>query len=343
MIEEHLRESFARHEAQAPETDTLRQGIRRLAARRRRRRLAVGAGSVAVLVVAVLVAVPLALRQTVAAGLGGALPGSTNSSGVPDRALNILLVGLDPPDFGVATDNITVVHITADRKRVYLADIERDVAVDLPGVGQTKINSVYQRGGLPLLSSAVQKMTGLTLDGSVALSLGALSEITDDLGGLKVCLPANITSWGTKRTFSAGCSTMDGSTVADLAQQRHDVPMGAYGRSANIHRILISLVTRVSSLNLFTDAGRLNALAHTDGLTIDVPGINLIELATQVRGLTGESVVGIVSPRYQHAPGDGNQNYEALDPVVAPQLFAAFRDGTLDQFAAAHPDWLVKG
>ena len=93
MIEELLRESFARHEPQAPAVTDLRTGIERLVTRRRRARRALLFGSVAAAVAAVLVAAPLVLR-TAQPALRDAIP-DTLAGSLPPGPLDILLLGLE--------------------------------------------------------------------------------------------------------------------------------------------------------------------------------------------------------------------------------------------------------
>lgn len=103
----------------------------------------------------------------------------------------------------------------------------------------------------------------------------------------------------------------------------------------------MSLVERVHSLNLLTDASRVAALLRVSGLQIDLGGNDPIALAAQLKDLDGKKLVGIVSPQFQSLPSDNGVAYQQLDPVVAPEMFAALRGDTLDTFASAHPDWIV--
>ncbi len=343
MIEDELRASFARHEPDAPATSLLRRGIARLTIRRRRRLMALRTSGVAVIVAIVLVAVPLIVRQARTLNVPNVLPGVT-SVGVPDRALNILLVGLDDPQLlgtngGSRADSITLVHVTADRRQVYLIDFERDVEVDVPGHGVDKINAAYAVGGASMLASVVESLSGVSVDGAVIVTLEALGQLTDALGGVHLCLPAPVLSIHTGRQFAVGCHSLNGAAVQDLVRQRMELRLGAYDRVANIHRVLIGLVKKVSVLNLLTDAGRLATLARTDGIVMDFPKIDPFVLAAQLKGLKGDDVIGIVSPHFN--PSGINGSSERLDPVVTPKLFAALRADTMHEFVLAQPDWVV--
>jgi LCP family protein required for cell wall assembly len=258
--------------------------------------------------------------------------------------LNFLVLGLEPTDpaggHQPSSDSVTLVHLSGNHKRVYLVDVERDVLVDIPGHGQGKINSAYALGGAQLTAQVVRNLTGVTLDGTAVVTLDALRDLTAAVGPIRVCLPDTVVSIHTGRTFPPGCQWVDGTGVEDLVRQRMSLPLGGYARDANIQRVMMGLATRVQALNLLTDANRVAGLMHVGGLQLDLGSIDGIALAAQLKNLDGDSLVGIVSPHPQSIAQAGYA-YERLDPIVSPQLFAALRNDTLDQFAAAHPDWLV--
>ena len=331
MIEDELRASFARHEFQAPRVGPLRRAIDRLAARRRRRRLLLRTGSAAALVVVALIAVPLTIRapsmhtqETLLSPLEA-----------PAGPLNVVLIGLDPyPDQATdrpRADTIILAHLTADRQRAYLISFERDLAVDIPGFGTDKINTAYVDGGAPLVATVVSSLTGVPVNGTVTVNLSALAQIVDTLGGLPLCQPVAVTSIHTGRTFPVGCYQLDGAGVTDLVRQRLGYPTGGYFRDRVAQGVLISLLRKV----VLIDIGQLAALTRVDGVDIDLP-FSPVSLALAAKDLGADDVLGFGQPSF-----DPVGTNERLDPEVAPELFAALRSETLDDFAVRHPDWLV--
>jgi hypothetical protein len=110
--------------------------------------------------------------------------------------------------------------------------------------------------------------------------------------------------------------------------RRHPRLLGGRAIQGYISKALAALRSRAAN----------PALIGLDGIEIDMPGIDPVALATQLRGLDGTDLIGIVSKRFQPS---GNGSIEQLDPVVAPLLFAALRNGTFNAFVNAHPDWVV--
>lgn len=336
MIEQQLRESFARHEVDAPNVESLREGIVALGGKRRRRRIALRSTGVAAIVAVVLLAVPFVLKN-VPDRLPHIAPAATAT--LPEGPLNFLVLGLEPYD-PPGSDSITVVHLSGDHRRAYLIDVERDLLVDIPGHGQGKITSAYRMGGAKLTAQIVQSLTGITFNGIATVTGDALRDLTNAVDGIDLCLPETVKSIHTGRTFPAGCYHLDGAAVEDLVRQRMNLSMGAYARDANIQRVMMALVARVHTLNLLTDATRVAALLRVRGLQVDLGSIDALGLAAQLKNLDRKDLVGIVAPYYNSVDLDGVA-YEKLDSRVTPQLFETLRNDTLDQFAAAHPDWLV--
>jgi anionic cell wall polymer biosynthesis LytR-Cps2A-Psr (LCP) family protein len=182
-------------------------------------------------------------------------------------------------------------------------------------------------------------MTGLRVTGTVTVSLGAVRQVTDALGGVSVCLPEPVHSIHTGQTYPMGCHALDGTSAADLVRQR-GLPTGGYGRDRDGRLVLTALAAKASSLNLFADAGRIAALARTRGVTVSATAPDLAQLAWQLRDIDVADVVGVGQPRFNTVLADGIA-YEQWDPAVAPVLFAALRNDTMDRFVAAYPAWVL--
>lgn len=353
MIEDELRAAFARHEADAPDPYTLRGRIDALARRRRRARTGRRMGAAAVAAVLAVTLAPVVSRQlNDPTTIIGTLLGTPTPQAAP-TALNLLLLGLDgpfanntavPPQTGLRSDSITLVHIPADRQRVYLISLLRDLSVDIPGHGQHNINAAYYFGGAALSAQVVSQIAGVPIDGTVTVTLDATARITDQLGPIQVCLDVPTDSIHSDRVFPKGCQQLDGAAVSDLLRQRGSYPAGSFERDRTAQRVLLGVVTRLSELNLLTDAGKVSGLVSSggEGVTVDLrPGSPaLVQLALQLRAIEPGDVVGFGQPTFN--PGPPPSRLEALRPE-ATELFSALRAGTLDRFAAAHPDWTLTG
>ena len=98
----------------------------------------------------------------------------------PGRAQNWLLVGSDRRADQATTgrdaneplwrygaqraDTIMLVHLPADRGRIYLVSFPRDAWVPIQGHGNGKLNAAFSFGGPPLLIATIERLTGVRVD-----------------------------------------------------------------------------------------------------------------------------------------------------------------------------------
>ncbi|MFE9190356.1 LCP family protein [Micromonospora sp. NPDC007208] len=345
MIENDLRAAFARHEPLTPSTGPLRVAIDRLAAVRRRRRQRFQAAGVTLAVLGALgVGVPQLRPDRPAEG--PSLSGQP--AGAQSGALNVLLLGVDgfgeEPSYRLA-DSVLLVHIPADRSRPYLISLPRDLEVSIPGRGTEKLNSAFYSGeprpdldaGYDLTRRVVADLTGVRVDAGAVLTFTGLRRITDAVDGVEVCLPTEVRSWHTRRTFPAGCQRLDGAASVDLLRQRRYLPDGAFDRDRNAQRYVAALIRRAVAQDVLTNPVRLTALlsAAGKGLTVDDDGLPLTRLVAVLPELKSVDPVGLSLPV---GPPVDNASRLPLDPKQGPAFLAALSEDRLAQWVAQHPE-----
>ncbi|MGY2745975.1 anionic cell wall polymer biosynthesis LytR-Cps2A-Psr (LCP) family protein [Arthrobacter sp. UYCu723] len=115
-------------------------------------------------------------------------------------ATNMLLLGsdsgaasVDEAEAGAPTDQrsdtMMWVHIPADRKNIYIMSILRDTWVDVPGHGESKMNSAMAFGGIPLTVQTLENMFDTRLDNVANIDFEGFKAMTDALGGVDVNVP----------------------------------------------------------------------------------------------------------------------------------------------------------
>ncbi|NUT33018.1 MAG: hypothetical protein HOV79_08085 [Hamadaea sp.] len=366
MNEDDLRAAFARHEAEAPDVRELADNINIEVRRRRARRTRALTGAVAV-VAALAIAVPVWLAQR-----GGVTPPNpvdvaASLTEGPQKDLNLLLLGSDHrsawPENVARADTIVIVHIPADRKKIYTISIDRNTVVDIPAYvpagyagGREKINSAYYfgsqkgggpRGGLALTEQVITKLSGVTFDGGAVVEMSAVKTITDALGGVPVCLPVAVKLYldpvnGTAppgaRVLPAGCQSLNGSDALALIRQRYGLPHGSYSRDRNVQRYLVGAVQKISELNLFTDADKIAALVATKGVTPDLGTLSAPQLALQLRDFTAGDLVPLSQSTTFNAGPSGGEAFTSEGLT----LLKALANGTIAQFAVDHPQLVLQ-
>ncbi|WP_319461119.1 LCP family protein [Micromonospora sp. RTP1Z1] len=346
MIEDDLRAAFARHETLTPPTGPLRAAIERTVVRRRRRRLQLRlSGTALALVVATLVGfTAFTPDRPQTATL---LPQPAAST--PTGALNVLLVGADGPadrPYRFA-DSVLLVHVPADRSRLYLVSLPRDLEVSIPGEGKDKLNAALFLGageprpdlarGYALIRRVVSDTTGVRIDAGAVLTSPVLRRLADAVGGVPVCLPAEVRSAHTRRVFPAGCQQLDGPASVDLLRQRYGLPDGSLDRDRNAQRYAAGLLRRVDERGVLTNPVLLSTLLTQvgTGLVTDPGETSLPALLSVAAKATGAAPVAVVLPvKYGEKP-----SYRfRLDPARGPGFLTALREDRLGEWTAAHPD-----
>jgi LCP family protein required for cell wall assembly len=349
MIEEQLREAFARHESTVPDAARLVPAIDAEARRRRGRRRLTRSTSVALALIVVVAGIPALGWAWRADRPSDGAPGAPESQ-LPARALNFLILGLDrlpswPSGAPTRADAIVVAHVPRDRSGVYLMAIPRDLEVDIPSypkanfIGyRTKINAAYGVGGFPLMAQTVTDLTGLSFDGGAVVELPGLARLVDELGGVRLCVTRATTSIHTGRTFKPGCYRMTGAQARDFLRQRKDYVGGSAERAWYVTRFLGALLREVASTETITSLDRMRATIGVvrRHVLVDTRGRDPVDLAWELRGAVGDVVEVSVPVRH---PRDGEPpNGNFLLARDAPTLFEALRSDTMAAWVAANPD-----
>jgi LCP family protein required for cell wall assembly len=111
----------------------------------------------------------------------------------------VLVLGTDggrAPGRGDAnrSDSLMLLHLDPETHRVSYLSIPRDLRVEIPGYGSSKINAASQIGGPALTLATVKALTGLPIDHVVVVDFDGFRELIDAIGGIEVNVPKAILS-----------------------------------------------------------------------------------------------------------------------------------------------------
>lgn len=219
----------------------------------------------------------------------GAWPGLAG-----ERAPTILLLGIDRREDErgpTRSDSMIVVGSQAAGGGAAALSIPRDLWVNIPGVGEQRINAALYFGHDPenpgagprLAVRTVQQELGRPVDRYVVLDFGTFVRAVDALGGIDVDVPAPIVDteyptpdYGiTTVRFDPGLQPMDGERALVYVRTRHSD--GDFGRSQRQLQVLQALVSqatrpeiwpRLPELYRVLRAGVVTDLAARDGLAL---------------------------------------------------------------------------
>ncbi|MBC3843135.1 LCP family protein [Streptacidiphilus sp. 4-A2] len=272
-------------------------------------------------------------------------PAASKANAEGQTPLNILVLGSQTRDgqHGVnlgnsskdgtnLSDTAMLVHLSADRKWSVVASIPRDLIVPRPqcnqrvGIGnQTNGNVVpgssddmfdaaMSLGGPSCAVATVEQMTGIRVDHFVEIDFNAFQSLTDDVGGVQVCVPEpgiNDPNYS-GLVLSAGLHTISGAESLEFVRDRHGIGDGTdLGRIQMQQMFVSSLFKKLSSNGTLTDPVTLFKIATdvASNMTVDSAldsPTAMVSMAESVKGLNSKYMQYITAP-YEFDPNDVNR------------------------------------
>jgi polyisoprenyl-teichoic acid--peptidoglycan teichoic acid transferase len=198
------------------------------------------------------------LQDLISASVGDQDPGTSPVWG-GKTTINIMVLGIDKrPDGGDQNaDAIIIAHVDLTKQKVAAVSIPRDLLVEIPGVGQDKINSAYNYGakanldsrvaGAAMMRDTLESVFGVFIDGYIMVDFSGFTEVIDAMGGVTIDVPQEIVDeeyptedYGTEVVrFTPGVQHMDGERALKYVRTRHqDSDDGRRERQLQVLRAL---------------------------------------------------------------------------------------------------------
>ena len=110
------------------------------------------------------------------------------TQGLPDDWLNILLLGTDSRGTTkyLRTDTMVILSVNEGTGAVKLTSVMRDIWVEIPGHGGSKLNAACVYGGPELTLQTVNQNFGMDIQSYVEVNMQCLAQIVDALGGIRM-------------------------------------------------------------------------------------------------------------------------------------------------------------
>ncbi|KRC37091.1 hypothetical protein ASE27_08110 [Oerskovia sp. Root918] len=242
--------------------------------------------------------------------------------------VNLVLIGSDDrsgvneaiggAEAGMRSDTTMLLHVSADRSRVELVSVPRDLMIPIPactvtGGGTTEpsswsiFNSAFSRGwnaGQDLASAAtctqmtVEQISGVRTDGFLVVDFAGFQSMVDALGGVPICIPEDMDDEDANLHLTAGDHVLSGPEALALARARHGLSDGSDTyRMGRQQALLAALTKSVLGKNVLTDLPSLIRFldAATSSLTIS-GGVDLKGLAFSLRSVRADAVTFLTIP-----------------------------------------------
>jgi LCP family protein required for cell wall assembly len=255
---------------------------------------------------------------------------TTSSGPVPlpwDGAsrVTILVMGLDYRDWETGdgpprTDTMILLTIDPLTKTAGMLNVPRDLWVSIPGFDYGRINTAYPLGiaynvpggGPGLAMQTVESLLGVPIDYYAIIDFSAFEQFIDELGGIYVDVPAEITvdpiGKANTNTLEPGRQLLDGGNALAYARARH-TEGGDFDRAQRQQQVILAIKDRAIELGPTQLAARapaiyneLSAGIHTNmslddalrlgWLAMDIPKENIKQGTIAQNAITMATISG---------------------------------------------------
>jgi len=242
--------------------------------------------------------VTLPADATATAGTNWLITGADTRNGLSTQQIIQDHVGFD---FGTAnSDSIMLLHMGTTGKPV-LVSIPRDSYVDIPGMGWNKINAALA-GGPALLIKTVEQATGLQINHYMGIGFGGLVNVVNEVGGVRICLPAPLKDSDSGLNLPAGCSNLSGTQALAFVRDRHSFATEDLQREQDQRIFLEALMKKAVSPGVYLNPFTALSFGSTAASSITVDkGTSLLDLYQVSQALKSPltTTVPIANANYQ--------------------------------------------
>ncbi|CAM5548904.1 LCP family protein [Streptomyces cyaneofuscatus] len=277
--------------------------------------------------------------------------------------LNILLIGSDARDsaenqklggaketFGSPplADVQMLLHLSADRSNLSVVSMPRDTMLKMPkctapdgevfpaSTVDVQTNQSLRRGGPGCTVAAWYELTGIRIDHFMMIDFAGVVSMADAIGGVPVCVDANIHSRGANGRGGSGLKlekgthSVQGEQALQWLRTRYGFEDGSdLARAKAQHQYMNSMVRQLRKGTKLTDPAKLMNLAEaaTTALTVD-KGLDtvkkLYDLAEELKKVPTKRITMSTMPNvYGTGVNRGRVYPKAGD---AEQLFRMVRE-----------------
>lgn len=165
---------------------------------------------------------------------------------------NILLIGADNGDDGNShrSDTTMLVSIDNETKKIRLVSFLRDLYLEIPTVGKTKLNAAYAHGGPALTMQTIENNFRVNIDKYVSVDFDNFQAIIDKMGGIDIDMSAKVAKEENKNMGSnlhEGVNHLDGRLALYYARIR--ATDSDFGRTGRQRQVIEAMITRMKELN----------------------------------------------------------------------------------------------
>jgi len=252
----------------------------------------------------------------------------------PKGYFRILVAGVDRAS-GLA-DVLMLISWNRDTEEAWILQIPRDTYAAYTKGSYRKLNGViHALGGIEETRTLLEEALGLPIDRFMVVSLDALAQTVDALGGVEVELPQSMEyrdpAQGLVIHLPAGKQTLDGKEAEQLIRYRSGYARGDLDRLDTQKIFLAALLKKIkqthSPATLIKLASALMKNTETD-LTVG----DVVLLAPELLRLETERVGFVTAPGADTVATVSGASYYVLSSVGMREVLEKYLGGEADAF-----------
>lgn len=233
--------------------------------------------------------------------------------------ITMLVMGLDYRDWEDGsdvprTDSMILVSLDPQSMTAGMLSIPRDTWVNVPGLGENKINTAYRwgevydlpGGGPGLAMKTVEQFLGVPVDYYALIDFTAFVRFIDEMGGLDMHIKEEIVvdpiGPGNTKTLEPGVQTLDGATVLAYARQRYTAN-DDFDRSRRQQEVILAIRDQILQFNMLPTLIAKSPKLYQEissGISTNLTLSQIIQIATLAAQVPEENIKkGVISPPRQ--------------------------------------------
>jgi LCP family protein required for cell wall assembly len=200
---------------------------------------------------------------------------------------------------------------------------QQKLRAQYPNMSQDRLAFLGNEAGRRAAVATVEKLTGVRVDHFAEVNLDGFYELAKVFGGVGVCLNHAVRDVNSGANFHAGFQHLDAAQALAFVRQRDGLPNGDLDRTHRQQAFLDSVMHQLRTEGVLADLAKTQALLSVARrYVITDAGWNLLDFATQMRGLTGGNLVFHTLPIQGYATISG-QAANVVNPATIKAIVHA--------------------
>lgn len=274
-------------------------------------------------------------RETVQTGI------DQTTDAFDDGEMNILVLGSDAREDesqeDQRSDTMMLVHVPETRDEMYVMSIMRDLWVELPDVGMSKVNSAQSHGGYPLTIQTVEGLTGADIDHMVIVDFDGFSDLTTALGGVEIDNEVAFSAGQANPSYyPEGTIRLEGTDALRFVRERKAFTDGDYQRVKNQQKFLTGIATQVLDSSTLTNPSKISDMvsAFTPYLTVDesLDAQTLVNYGMSMSKMRASGITSFTIPNAGTGTTQGGASVVWPDEEELENMRSAMENGSMDEY-----------